>query len=408
MAKDIKLSKKELEILCSIYRFRFLSQKQIAALHFRNNNKIAKEYCRKVLSKMKNQKKLVLSERLNKETIIYTLTRAGLKYVVNSLCLESYNTVSQLKIKENNLDHQLYLNEFVITATSFLKDGSYKYYDEKDVCTLFNGVRPDGIIETDKAFYFIENDMGTERMNSLHDKWNKYRQFYTGSYINYNIDKPIIILFVLNNKEVLRRAKSIYKTIELSFLDVVSPNFDIVIGDTKELTNYMYCKENNLSKVNEIRQNLQKSKFCCDSGTFSDFGDYSFDLYSRLLNENRKIVKINGECIEYVLDDCFFMTCSTIKKVKMLESINYDFNEKHHRSIKYILVFKDYKHLLDFSSAYNLIGLPNIYFNTFERLRMMPIHKAAVAIDMYNNIFNFTDASLKCREFLVEKEFKIS
>ena len=108
-----------------------------------------------------------------------------------------FRLAAELKMNPKVISHQMHLNAF--ETNLFLYAGNetaYCYWDEKMMPPASEFMMPDGMVELDNYYLFLEMDMGTEDQKRLAQKWDSYRMFLNSPGSFYK-GKPIVMLFIL-------------------------------------------------------------------------------------------------------------------------------------------------------------------------------------------------------------------
>lgn len=275
--KALKLPKRDLGALKSIYDFRGLTAEQIFEINYKQSTAWDKEvsisYFKYV--KLKAFKDLGLIDELysyNKDIpAVYFLTVNGVTtvrrafgfvsnvYEGKKLVEANYQTARQLKVEPKFIPHQYNLNCFAIEAIRKIKGhGIECEYEDERHTSKYEKIRPDGVIYTDTCDYFLEMDMGTETEFQLNEKWKHYRSFKNSNEY-FESKKPMKILFICGGvKNIEKRIAMIKKTISMNFIDLVEPVFDIYVDSHERLMDvieYDCKKSDNLREIIDVMRN---------------------------------------------------------------------------------------------------------------------------------------------------------
>jgi hypothetical protein len=416
------LSTSNVDTLMSIYSFRCLSTNQIYQLHFQHVTPIDES-----LSRSLNQSCIreLLSFELIKEVQylgseqVYFLTPSGIEVIRHFFELPAnvydpqkkvikrgYYRASELEIYPKNINHQTHLNQFVIDFQQLQLDIKYKYFDEKHV-SQYTSIRPDGMISLLDTDFFLEMDMATESKKQLYEKWENYRSFLSSREYAYR-EKRIVVFFIVDGTtKVKERIDLIKYTIYERLLDVLDAEFEIYVGSSDDLLSLMknrlipaYKDEDPYTA--KIKKSLEEKHgfYASDAEqTRSIFQGTKYSLYLRKLNENNKILIEDGRIQEFVVDDYFFEPTTIVSKIAYMDKSNSFFKSQYNREISYLVVGKTEEQLYNDLKIVDLIGLKNIFFSTYQRLRDMPFHEAVFQFDLLGNVHHFIDNGLEERVF---------
>lgn len=363
--------RKQQEILSCLYQQRLLSFELISTYLFLSKG-FSESYCRKTLKAMLDDS-LIRKRADIKKQCCYEITNRGVKFLREhgSIPLgsdlvkfgEEYLTPCKIKIETSSAFHQLSLNAFVLRFANEFQDLSFDYYDEK-FCSFFPNVRPDGMLQVGDTLYFLEMDMGTERSTRLITKWRNYRTMLNSSFYG-GITENIKVLFILD-KASKTREKKLKKWIDDNLLDKITSRFDIVIGDTDYLIDFL---SRDLSDTDFFPK--EWNFFSRNANFVSKHTDYFlYHSYLTIL-EDDSIKQENGAYLEFLYDDYTFNSMYVYRKIKELSRINNmaESGTGLGRCLKYIVLVPDEKtalELLLLSDAFSL----NLYFITPKRLSL--------------------------------------
>jgi hypothetical protein len=244
-----------------------------------------------------------------KNEVYYTITNKGINYLkqygvidigksTSVFYPEEFLTAYNLKINDRLISHQLALNEFVFKFEKKFFAYDFAYYDEKFVYTVIDNIRPDGVIFFNDTFYFLEQDMNTERSNQLDKKWQRYRKFL-GSNSFENFPYPIKVLFILggNLGDNSGKKYALLENMYLNLGDIASDRFNIFI-DT----------DDNLLKLIEEQRAGGTPK------RITDFESIGFTLKRLNLFGERNYL--------YITEKDRIKTCGTVKMEFLLEDLS--------------------------------------------------------------------------------------
>ena len=96
---------------------------------------------------------------------------------------------------------------------------------------------------------------------------------------------------------------------------------------------------------------------------------------------------------------------SVISKIAYHKRNSSMFKINYGRDISYIVILKDVEKAVKDLSLLELLGTPNIYFTTIERLQKLNFYEAVFSVDNFGNMYSFKDMSLERQVY--EKSFKL-
>lgn len=140
----------------------------------------------------------------------------------------------ELELKDELYSHQYYLNEFAVEVEKLFSNervgNEYEYLDELHVPDM-SYVNPDGIIYMPGNIVFIEQDMGTEPISVIDDKWTKYRK-HLESHIKAGY-KYSIYFICKNGQKEGQRIENVKNSAEKMLGDMLGEAINLHV-DTKE------------------------------------------------------------------------------------------------------------------------------------------------------------------------------
>lgn len=359
--------KKQQEILSRLYQQRLLSLNLITTYMFLSEG-FSESYCRKTLRAMLTDS-LIKKRTDVKNCCCYEITNKGIGFLKeygiiplgNNLEVygEEYLTPCKIKIDSQVALHQLSLNAFVLRFANEFKETEFEYYDEK-FCSFFPNIRPDGMLQVGNTLYFLEMDMGTERSNRLITKWRNYRNMLNSTFYAGMVE-DIKVLFILD-KYSKAREKKLKRWIDDNLLDKITERFDIIIGDTDYLMDYL---SNDIKDIDFFPREL--NFFSRMKDFHSQYTDcFTYNSYLTLL-ENGSIKKEGNAYLEFLYDDYRYNSMYVYRKLKELNRVNSSAETLLGRTLKYLIVVPDEKialELLLLSDGFST----NLFFATPERL----------------------------------------
>ena len=321
-------------------------------------------------------------------------------------------TAAEIRLSTKLMNHQIELNEFVLSTQKLLTKYRIKkieYFDEKYM-SKYKTIRPDGMLTIPGIDLFLEMDMGTESKRQLLEKWERYRMFLSKKeFIETN--NKIIVLFILDiKKELLQKRKNLVRSsIMETLIDALPDGFDIYIGTKEELEELLIKKilpsmVNKFSFESLVMQKILNEKFgykySAGSSLSNVFYDSPYAYYMRRLNPNGKILVENKKVQEFLVDEYFFSPLSVLSRIQYHEKHSALFKNRYKRDILYIVIVKNLKEVYEDIVVSGIVETGKICFTTPKRLASMPMHQALVTFDSSKNIFNFTDSSFTKREYM--------
>jgi Replication-relaxation len=434
--KDIlkSLSQRDVEALKSIYMYRCLTMNQLYQLHYSksllNNELVSNDIAKKKVGELLSFGLIEEVERISKVIFgepdpVYFLTPDGIEVIrycfdlptniydaKKQVVKRGYYRASELKIYPKNINHQVHLNQFIIDFTQLNLDVGWKYYDEKYV-SQFSSIRPDGMLTILDTDFFIEMDMATESKKQLLEKWENYRNFINSREYAYK-ERKIVVLFVCENTQRIQERTDLVKyTIYERIVDTIDSDFDIYVGSKEQLLSLLSDKliptlKGTNPQLTDIKQSLEeKQGFQVSNGDILNnvFQGTEFGLYLRKVNEENHVVIENNRIQEFLLDEFSYSPLSVLNKMAYLDKSNLFFKQKYNREIAYVVVGESEEQLYRDIKLVDMIGVKNVYFTTFVRLKESPFHEALFQFDFLGNVQHFSDSGLEERVF--ERTMKI-
>lgn len=312
-----------------------------------------------------------------------------------------------LKMKPNNLRHQMALNQFELAFEERAAgEIAFTYQDEKFL-DLYTVIRPDGLIQFNQVDLFLEMDMSTEKSDALLSKWNHYREFLKSREYRYK-DRKTIVLFILNAVQMAeQRRQTVLSTLQTGLLDALDSCFEIYVDTPENLLDLIFNRlapnSVNFSKsIAALTKDIaDRHGFTCSSSSFMDeIAPYTeFFAYIRKLNFNRRILVQDGRPQEFLLDVFWDRPLSVLKKIVYYNHMSAAMLKHLSRKIPYLVVLPEENSFYTELKLMRGMDYSDIYFTTSERLRQMDFPEALVQYDAMGNLFHFTDYGLQQRVF---------
>lgn len=427
-----KLSTNEIEAMYSIYLHRCLTYKQIFRMHFLKMFETVKDFEDTLLKKWSDMG-LVKKIYFRHNNYVLFLTTRGvdilrIEYEFPSNVLDDnkqviqrgYFRANELEMHPRLINHQVYLNQFVIDFRRYCKvsDNQYetnlyqklKYYDEKHISSYSN-IRPDGLISLMDIDFFIEMDMSTESKKQLEEKWERYRRYLASrDFQSGRNENKIIVLFIIENSKDLEKRKNLVKlTASQVLLDKFdSQYFDLHIGSSKELLNIVFndilpsfeCRSQNQNSLLSV---FAKEDFLVSHGynIKQRFENIEYNYYIRKTNKDGSLKVSGSRPIEFLVDDYRTNAMSVITRISYHMKNNTSFKASYGRNIPLLVITNsiqnvfDDLNLVDFDFERNSL----IYFALMDDILENTIDACIFQIDNFGNIYKFKDYSLSTKLF---------
>lgn len=417
---DLKIVKSltsvDKKILLSIYEHRCLNEDLIYNFFYKRVNASREFTARKI--RWMIQKKLIEPVEYGLDFPALFLTTFGIEtiryvydipyYEYDEQSGENVRTLeiaSRLKMKANNLKHQMALNEFVLKFKERVSDAfKYKYIDEKFL-NLSMVIRPDGLIQIGDIDVYLEIDMTTESKEYLLTKWGHYREYQHCKSFQ---ERRIVVMFILNNvTRIEKRRETILRSINQSIIDIIDYSFDFYVGTQDEILDILFNEftPNSVGRrlvVNELINVLSSEhQYICSTSLFMGniVPSFKFDAYIRIKNDNGNVLVENGRPQEFLVDIYWNKPMSILKQVLFYSNQSVFMRNKIKRVIPYLIVvddeirfFKELK-LMDYNFC------EDVFFTTKERLQGVYFPNAVFQYDQSGFIFHFSDTGFKNKVF---------
>lgn len=395
------------KVLSFIYRFRVLNYSQIYTLVFSDSED---SYCHYTLRLLCGKLGLLEKNGYYRADSCYFLTRKAMSYLkkngIVSLnndeisYLDEYYTASELKLNDNILSHQLALNQFVVDFRSKIDNTEFTYYDEIYISSIFDNIRPDGILRVGNICYFLEMDMNTERKSRLINKWENYRKFLTTGQAE-ELEFEIKVLFILggNIADSNKRKCDLSEYILDNLEDKISNRFNIYIDNSKNLIDFIIRDiKGNIESLDKL---LLWKGFKVTPANFVDAGlsGYSYSTYIYKPSKNGMIEVEGGVPIEFIVDYCYWGNILTLKNISYFDTFSGAYLSHNKRNINYLLVVNSVKDAFDLVKQINLkCSLDYIYFITMDRLKNYETFNEAIfKMDLDGSYYHFKKDNIKIR-----------
>lgn len=410
----MKVNKTDLDFLYTLYRMRCLTTIQIYENFYKNRE--YSEYMNNVIKPFTELKIIELT--IEGDRTLVNITQKGinsLQRIMNipneiydnstGKIVKGIKSENEVKIDPRFINHQIFLNQFVLDFTKMFNAKSFnynfKYYDESYL-SKYAIVRPDGLIRIGKLDLFLEEDTGTERSKQLSIKWNRYRRFLTKEFAKQDDNRKIVVLFILDceEKSLKSRKLLIKRTIMEIFDKLLTNNFEIYIGTREELLNIVFNNIFVYHRINDdIREAFKKYNYKIFNGEKLKMrldGTY-YKYYLANMDSERRIkmfkpnAKREGVFLEFLGDHYIGQPLSVLSKIQYHNKNSHLFavayasqlnkKELNQRLIKYVVVVDNIFKLYDDLKACELLNSPGVLFTTIERLRKFKIERALFRFD---------------------------
>lgn len=416
------LSQSELNTLKSIYDFRCLTAQQIYQLHYQKlavvQQSVAEGACDSGIKRMLSHE-LIKTVEFKGNEIAYFLTPVGIEVVRHNFELPTniydakkkvvkrgYYRASELDMYPKHINHQVHLNQFVIDFQTRELDCNWKYFDEKYVSN-YTHIRPDGLLSILDTDFFLEMDMATESKKQLCEKWENYRNFLLSREYAYR-EKKIVVLFIVDGTEMLQKRIDLIKhTIYERLLETMDSEFEIYVGTSDQLLNLLERRLLPISKgitpnpiklVREVLEKVHGFQVIEGYKVKNEFNGIKYGFYISKYNQEG-VLKENNRYQEFLVDDYFSESPTIVSKVSYHDRNNTFFLNKHGREMAYLVIAKNEAQAYKDLRMCDAIGLPNIYFTTYQRLKERPFHEAVFQYDLLGNMHHFTNNGLEERVY---------
>lgn len=182
---------------------------------------------------------------------VFFLTYQGVQYIRDTAGRPMYHTKERsgrrryeataggLWLPDTMLDHQTRLNDLALELVCRCNLDPSCYKDNL-FASNFTYAQPDGVLELPERDFFLEMDMGHERMVALRGKWDHYRGYFRSRDYQLHRNKPVTVLFATENVSSLsRRRRTVVKSLARTSMDLLGPQFDCYITSNEGLEEIM-------------------------------------------------------------------------------------------------------------------------------------------------------------------------
>ena len=423
----MKLTRYDLSFLSALYKYRALTIRQCFLYFFSRRFATFKDFYHKYVVPLvkfklvdlrvgkRNGYALTLTQKSLDLLVKYAQLPSEIYDIDNDVVIKTLTKISDITVTNRYVDHQTEMNEFLLQFSLLAcrqKIPNVQVYDEKFLSNYVN-IRPDSLIRIGDLDLFVEQDMGTETLKQLNDKWNRYRRF-----LNFEFDstgkRKIVVCFIVScNGDVLEKRKDlIRRSIQNTFDTLLSEHFDIFIGTRKEL----------LRMVFDLYLNVTAYK---SGWTYQDTVKTAFEKHGFKMHDGRALkMKLDGTSYqwylaktdtlghlsyfgnsktgqgrfqEFLCDDYRYSPVSVISKIAFhhRNAKNFDiaYSTRHpdQRLIGYIVVVENLGEIYHHLKTVKLIGVRNVFFTTIPRLMTFELPHALLSFGRDGKIYSCSD-----------------
>lgn len=420
-----KYTDRDMRALLSLYTFRCLSIDQLFDLNYsyrKNGSNQSMSYLRQKMVYFKADQLVTYVNATEKTPRLYYLTARGYtivnQYFSAEFAMESHDifqhktSYKALRIETFFVAHQYYLNCFAIDLINMFKDvPGIKYADERHM-TLSYVLRPDGILEIPettveingklrtipKTQFLLENDMSSERLKTIQEKMQSYREFILSSKRDENTRTIVLYIchkqdFLTNNintrsefieelsKKPELRIQNFRKIACDSLIDIIDGHFDMFINSHQHLLATIKCFYlpqyfgiNPKSLWPDLRRVLSEHVNDMDLIKQNDIPSLSsgirYDAILKCQKTNRLYVFVNaiGEPM------------SLFKKIMWHKKHTSEYSSANNSGVTFVLLVNKEEVIKSISNVLNLkdTKYSDVFFTTTDRLSGLPFHEALI------------------------------
>lgn len=248
----------------------------------------------------------------------------------------------ELSMLAAKIPHQIALNDFALSFHEMAREKgyySYRYLDEgyiaREIRLSCNKIRrddsrcarPDAMLRIYDQIYYIENDMNSEQLRQLREKWQKYLNFMR--YIEDFGDDTNHCLFSLAKCPNTRRRKNSVISSLSDIAQLPSANLDIIVEPPEDLLRYIFDQ---LEQRETTAAGVIKYMLAQGAKTVQLPQDGYHDFFEGVL-------EINGEL--RLIDSYEFTRCYVLKKAVEFARIRSLLAMEFKMPIRYIIVARD-------------------------------------------------------------------
>lgn len=312
---------------------------------------------------------------------------------------EEIKTAYELKMKPQNINHQMCLNAFAMEFEHRMKGKvDYQYLDAKFMPHCSDTMAADGLLVLSDRLILLEQDMGSERASHLSLKWNNYRSFLSNPGEFYR-DKQITMLFILDGVKVAtKRRATVYSTLSKMLLDKIDGRFDVFADIPSVLQKVLAQMTDSHLYPGETTRAMSALRalhgFSASDAAFSPYLATAYDGYIRKLSPQRKVAVQNGRPQEFLLDFWMDGRLSVLHKIAYHNRYSLQFASRMQRGIAYLVIVPAEKWLGSIIRQNAIRCAKDVFFTTVERLEKKALPEALLQIDEAGCLYHFDDFSL--------------
>lgn len=435
-------SDREFNALLSIYKYRCLSFDQIYLLHYSKSKLGTRDvdtgYMRRRMAQFKKDKLIEKMPKVEKSCPpLFTLTTDGIKVVRTYFDMSSETehdngeifatdlSYNEIKIEPQFSFHQFYLNCFAINMNRlFSTVKGFQYVDERHM-TKSEYIRPDGLciaserdvvidnktIHMPETHFFIENDMGTEPMPRIRQKFERYRSFLLSSKIK--DDVRVVILFICKDNKlnpndlvnsdtlknyqessgVRKRIRNVKNAIGEAMLDIVHDNIEIFVGTQPKLLaalKLLYLPE--YLSINHKTLLPNVGNILCGYNC-KDIELKEIDKLTKYTNNVKYDYYAKSDKYQksFIFLEYFGDPISVLHKITYHKKNTVSFKQAMNRELYLVIIANKEENLISLNNTCELSNpqYDNVLCTTVNRLKMYPFNKAIFKFTSYGAaIFN--------------------
>ena len=428
-------SEREFQALYSLYKYRCLSFDQLYFLHYAKSKLGTRDvntgYMRRRMAQFKRDGLIEKMTKVERDCPpLFSLTTDGIKVVRTYFNLSNEDDVednifatdlsyAEIKIEPKFAFHQYYLNSFAINFNKVFADVSdYTYVDERHM-TKSQNIRPDGLCILPKrkvvingqetiipeTHFFLENDMGTESIPKIRQKFERYRAFIDSSQYNSNI--RMVVLFIckdnqLSSKDIVdnsqiknyqesagikRRIKNIKQAIAEAMLDYIKGDIEVFVGVQPKLLAAVKCLylpqyfgmsertflPNVMSILSDRHSDTLEFKEVDKLMKFTNNTKYNYYAKSDVFHKS------------FIFLECFGDPMSVIYKLEHHKKNTLAFRQTMHRELNLVIVANKEDSLVALNNVCELSNpkYSAIMCTTVKRLKELPLEQALFQFTSY-------------------------
>ncbi len=435
LIENSNYSEREFQALYSLYKYRCLSFDQIYFLHYSKSKLGTRDvdtgYMRRRMAQFKKDGLIEKMTKVERDCPpLFSLTTDGIKVVrtyFNLAVDEEHEdgifatdlSYAEIKVEPKFAFHQFYLNSFAINFNKMFADvKDYTYVDERHM-TKSQNIRPDGlsIIKAQKTIingqeifipethFFLENDMGTESIAKIRQKFERYRAFIDSSQYNANI--RMVVLFICKDNQltvkdcvdnsqiknyqessgIKRRIKNIKKAVSEAMLDYIKGDIEVFVGTQPKLLAAIKCLylpqyfgmdqrtflPNVYNVLSACHGNVLELKEIDKLLKFTNNIEYNYYAKSDVFHKS------------FIFLECFGDPMSVIYKLEHHKKNTLAFRQTMHRELNLVIIANKEDSLVAINNVCELSNpkYSAIMCTTVKRLKELPLEQALFQFTSY-------------------------